>query len=395
MASNGNDGKAGGHPHESYVGLAHLEGNDNREFLNHEVPLPEDAYGAAIFAFIYDARELLSGRDHDSKPFWLNMYRLAYVMAVLGVNYMFQFLMLYWIFNFIVQPSVHSVQHVYQRFHAEFFSTDGEFLQEVWHSRDTQDDQIYKDQLCHMVFSKFYFLSAVLMMWVMIMVIEFRRNSKLLQDLCRVPNCPSDHPEQMVKGTGGGFEETDADDEKLLVQGLTPAVRTTVVVLIVLPKFVIGTILMLMGMIWLSATESFSELILNSLALEFVITIDDRLFEALLPESYREDMTRVVLQIPRQRQTLEESVREDWGFWKTSTFFLVAIPSFVLIYLKFAQFVPILGVLPFFKDDIQQACGDYLEVHKQRLCSSGFGEAQCFAFGGWKISGISSRMDPQ
>merc|ERR1740130_1259441 len=27
----------------------------------HEVPLPADAYGAAIFGFVYDARELLSG----------------------------------------------------------------------------------------------------------------------------------------------------------------------------------------------------------------------------------------------------------------------------------------------------------------------------------------------
>lgn len=381
MASNGNSGKA-----DSYVELslvAHAEGNSLDNYYD-EIPLPEDAYGAAIFAFIYDARELLTGLDHDAKPCWLNMYRLIYVLTVLLVNYMFQFLMLYWIFGFIVQPSVHSVQHVYARFHAEFFSPDGVFLPEVWHSKDTQEDQLYKDELCHMVFSKFTFLYLVLMLWVMIMVIEFRTNAKLLKDLWDVPHCPNEHPEQMIKGTGGGFDETEADDDALFVQGLTPCVRATIVIAIVLPKFIIGTTLMMMGMIWLSATESFSELILNSLALEFVINIDDHLFNALLPESYREDMERVKMQIPKKKLTLEESVQEDWSFWKTSTFFLISIPSFVYVYLQYAQFVPILGVLPFFKNDIQQACGAYLEVHKQRLCANGFSDVQCFEFGSWK-----------
>lgn len=387
----GNLVQGAGHVDDTYSSLRpaqELQAKEGHgEYSNEEsdpidVPLPDDAYGAAIFAFIYDARELLSGRDHDAKPFWLNMYRLSYVMAVLLVNYLFQFLMLFWIFDFVVQPSVHSVQKVYQQFHAEFFTDDGQFVVERWDERQTKRDLRYKDQLCHMVFSNFTFLAFVLMLWVMIMVIETRKNMKLMMDLFRVPTCPNSHPELMIKSSGGGFDDTEADDDSILIVGLTPFVRTVVILVIVLPKFIIGFSLTMMGMIWLSATESFSELILNSLALEFVISIDDHLFLALLPESYIKDMAKVKMQIPNNSHSLEEEVALDWQFWKTSTSFFIWIPTFVFTYIKCLQFLPMLGVLPYFKNDIAEACSPYLHVHKQRICQSGF-VSGCFQYGGY------------
>merc|ERR1719198_678338 len=106
---------------------------------------------------------------------------------------------------------------------------------------------------------------------------------KLLVDIFKVPTCPNNNPALMIKGSGGGFDESDADDDKIMIIGLTPCVRVVTIAVIILPKFAIGFGLTCLGMIWLTATQSFSELILNSLALEFVISIDDHLFDALLP----------------------------------------------------------------------------------------------------------------
>jgi len=309
------------------------------------------------------------------------MYRLCYVLAVLIVNYFFQFLMLWWISDYVVQPSIHSVQHVYSTFHSRFFTIDGQFMRDTWDAAMSDWDVEYKKQLCHMVFSKFYFLWLVLMLWVMIMVIEFRKNAKLLLDVFRVPTCPGSHPELMIKGTGGGFEESDADDDKILIVGLTPKLRICVFCVILIPKFVIGVCLMVLGMSWLSATESFSELILNSLALQFVINIDESIFEALLPEAYREDMKKVVIQIPRRRGNLEERIREDWAQWKTSTFYFFFFSVFTFVYIKHLQSIPILGVLPYFRHDISDACEPFLEANKQRLCFGGFSTQECFPYG--------------
>jgi hypothetical protein len=347
------------------------------------VNLPPDAYGAAIYAFIYDARELLSSKDHDSKPCWLNLYRLVYVMVVLFVNYIFQFLMLYWIMDFVVQPSVHNVQKQYQSFHADFFSEDGQFLIEEWDGRQSHYDSLYKQQLCQMVFSKFTFLAFVLMLWAMIMVIELRRNMKLLVDIFKVPSCPSSNPAMMIKDASALSNEKEVDGDRIMIVGLTPSVRVLTILLIVMPKFVIGFALTTLGMLWLSATESFSELILNSLALVFVIGIDDYLFDALLPESYREDMDNVVLQIPKKRLDLIEGIEEDWRHWKASTFFFIFIPSFVFMYLKCLQLLPLVGVLPNFKDDMKDACGPYLDAHKKQICTDPL-SYDCFSYGGWQ-----------
>jgi len=347
------------------------------------IDLPEDAYGASMFAIIYDARELMSETDHDAKPWWLNMYRLMYVMLVLLVNYMFQFLMLYWIFTYIVQPAVADVQRVYDQYHGEFFSVEGEFMHEVWNGKTTFDDARYKQDLCHVVFSRFTFLWFVLILWMTQMVIELRTNMALTADLFHIPHCPNDKAEGMIQGTGGGLDETDADDDELHVVSLTPIVRWTIVFSVVIPKLLIGFALTVMGMMWLSSTQSFSDLILNSLALEFVVRIDDNLYSALIPEHFKEDMGRVKLVYEKKQKTLEEEIHDDWVEWRTATIWLVVIPSFVFVYLKMAQGMPILGVLPYFQNDIAEACAPYLEREKMRICENGFGSERCFAFGGW------------
>jgi len=300
-------------------------------------------------------------------------------MVVLAVNYLFQFLMLYWIYDFVVQPSVHSVQHVYSTFHARFFNSDGQFLRDVWEDAESDWDIWFKKRLCHMAFSKFLFLWLVLMLWVMVMVIEFRKNAKLLLDVFKVPACPNSHPELMIKAAGGDDED---DEDKLMVVGLTPFVRIVVFIIILIPKFVIGVALMMLGMSWLSAAESFSDLILNSLALQFVINIDECIFEALLPEAYRDDMQKVVLHLPRKKLTLREQVQEDWVQWKTSTFYFLFFSVFSFVYLKHLQFLPVIGILPYFRHDIAEACEPFLETHKTRICFGGYQSEDCFPYGG-------------
>jgi hypothetical protein len=302
----------------------------------------------------------MGSHDHDKKPFWFNLYRLCYVLLVLLVNYVFQFMMLMWINDFVVQPSVHSVQDVYMQYHGLYFTEDGIFLQDVWDQANTEHDIRYKKDLCHMVFSQFYFLWFVLMMWTMIMVIEFRSNATLLTNIFKVPACPNNHPELMIQGSGGGFEESEYDDDKLLIVGLTPFVRILVFLFILIPKFFIGFFLMMLGMTWLSATESFSELMLNSLALEFVIRIDDHLFKALLPETYRQDMQKAMLNIPKFRKTRQQEIRADYEHWRTSTFYFVFFIVFTFLYLKYMQHLPIWGFCP--------SSGMISTTHASRSC---------------------------
>lgn len=372
----------------SYHGVRRVSGGEEKDEDQiedgGEVELPEDAYGAAMFALIYDSPHVFGTNNNESatevevSAKQLNRYRLAYVMAVLIINYIFQFMMLYWVSDFVVQPAVHKAQYIYATYHGRFFSMDGDFEHHVWDDADAEWDILYKKELCHMVFSKFYFLWVILMLWLIIMVIEFRSNAKLLLDVFKVPSCPGTHPELMLRNIGGGLEDEDA---KLLVVGLTPGVRIFIVVVILIPKFIIGFWLTIMGMCWLTVTDSFSDLILNSLALEFVICIDDHLFEALLPESYRDDMKNVVLHIPEKQLNEEEKVREDWLDWRSSSLYFIFFVGFSFTYLKYLQILPLVGVLPFFRHDLADACEPFLAEHKKRFCLGGLHAQACFPYG--------------
>jgi len=261
-------------------------------------------------------------------------------------------------------------------------------LIEEWDGRQSAIDMRFKQKLCDVVFSNFTFLAFVLMLRVMMMIIEFRTNWKLFFDIVyRVNTVPNSAPGDMVMGMGGGLEGSEDDDEKILIVGLTPLVRIFTVGFIIVPKFVIGFFLMTMGMVWLSATESFSDLILNSLALQFVLSIDEHIFEALLPEPYRNKLAEQVhMRFPIKKKDIDEVNEEDWQYWKTSTIIFIFIPTFVFTYLKCLQFLPFLGVLPYFRSDIAESCAPYLESHKVRICPSGFSN-NCFPYGGWQHGG--------
>lgn len=367
----------------SLLHSSEAEGEEDEE-TTQEVRLPSDAYGATIYALIYDAREILS-RSDDAKPVFMNLYRLLYVLMILFVNYVFQFFLLYAITEHVVQPSVHRVQAVYQQFHAKYFSEDGDFLVEHWDA-DVADigDLRYKHRLCQMVFSNILFLSVILMLWVMIMVIEARKNLQLLVDLNRLPTSRDSRTSVVSitsKGSGDGNDDEAEAEDKISIVSLTPCVRVLTILLIILPKFLINFGLTVIGMIWLSATESFSDVILNSLSLQFVVGINDHLFESCMPETYMEEIEKVVLSIPRKKLTLDEEVEQDWKSWKRSTFFFIFIPVFVFTYLKCLQFLPFIGILPYFKEDMNQACSSYLSEHTMRLCEDGFSH-ECFLYGG-------------
>merc|ERR1719161_349779 len=92
------------------------------------------------------------------------------------------------------------------------------------------------------------------------------------------------------------------DDHNVVVK-LTYLVRTLLDLVLIIPKVLIVICLTVVGTVWLAATGSFADLILNAIALEFVIVIDEVLFNSILPESLKEDIASTKLIRPRPVMT--------------------------------------------------------------------------------------------
>jgi len=139
---------------------------------------------------------------------------------------------------------------------------------------------------------------------------------------------------------------------------------------IFIPKFVICLFLTTTGCLWLLSTESIGDLILNSLALAFVVQVDELIAQVFFPVAYLEDLGR--LGIASQRQDEDPEVVEAKVIksfcWSACTLVLTA--SIVELAFRFQP------VLPNFNgDQVSAACLEYIKT-KVPWCMPG--RSDCF-----------------
>jgi len=337
---------------------------DNSYFTHHgeEIEIDEDVYGVAIFSIIHDGTEILSdkNRDHVSLP--VNVFRMVFSIVMLLTNFVLQVLMLVLAYQRVVAPSVHKVQSVYKQYRENCYE-EGIFRLHRWQDYDEED----KRHLCHMVFGSFWFIYGILFLWWGVMITEVRKNERLVRIINNLGRAVN--PDEMFV-VGAGREGCD------LIVRLTPPVRAFLYGILLLPKFVINFVLLVLGTMWLAATDKFEDLILNAVALEFVISIDELLFRAFIPVSVKQAMTQVRL----WNQTEGEPGKFDphtivLGLMSSTGWYFVCIIG-IPIFLTFGQSIPFIGVMPGFANDID--CTDFWASKTQRLCHM---DEECFSTG--------------
>lgn len=317
-----------------------------------------------MFSIIFDLFEMLTGQDHDNLHLMLNVFRLFLVVAVLIGNYAMQLGMLYWIYVYVVLPSVHAVESTYQNYHHEAFTREGTLKQDILES--WSDDKM--STLCGIAFNSFLFMFAVLCLWCFAMLNEVRKTYQLFSDIRKVPR--STASEEMI--------DNQQADGLVRVKSLTPFVRWSLYIVILLPKILICIGLLLIGLVWLTATDDFSDLILNAVSLEFVINIDNILFSACLPDSLIERIRvtkfcKFKRTVPR---TLAQQESETMRDLVSSAGYFFGSILFVYSFMTIGQTVPLLGVFPGYDHDIH--CPAYFEKITRQFCQAG---QECFPFG--------------
>eukprot|EP00438_Fugacium_kawagutii_P025228 Skav230241 [mRNA] locus=scaffold1818:103500:105961:- [translate_table: standard] len=136
-------------------------------------------------------------------------------------------------------------------------------------------------ELCNMAVSKLNFSAAIVFLWSARMLKEVTDSWQLASDLFAVQPLPSDaKPHDMLN------EVKDNDSGEILrieILAVNQTAKCLMTLFVLLPKICVAVFLAYIGCRWLAATQSFGDLILNALALEFVIGIDDLMYEAFTP----------------------------------------------------------------------------------------------------------------
>jgi len=344
---------------------------DEPDEADGDIDLDEDVYGAAIFSFIFDSFEIIhatdsnhsEGEDHDGLSLKMNIARISFVSLILVCNYLLQGSMLFFIVKFVVLTTLHETQRVYQRYHSEVF-TDGAYDAAKWETFDA------KDSLCGIAFSNFFFMYAILCLWWCTMLKDVRLIDKMRRNMSSVAHAATIN--DMIQ-----FPE-EGSDEPVRVKAFVTPIRMLLYFGILLPKLLISSGLLLIGTVWLSATDNFGDLILNAVALEFVIGIDELLFEAMLPGTIRERICETKLWVKPKKSTPESNAKNVKAQYIRSLTYFLTVTVGVYIFMSIGQYIPRLGVLPNYANDAM--CPVYLKDTTSWVCAFNSYAEDCFPF---------------
>merc|ERR1719235_3130342 len=79
------------------------------------------------------------------------------------------------------------------------------------------------------------------------------------------------------------LEQDKEEEGKVVIKGLTVGLKGGIVIFIMIPRILIAVTLLWLGCRWLAATQSFADILLNSVGLEFILLLKESLYIALAP----------------------------------------------------------------------------------------------------------------
>jgi len=241
-----------------------------------------DVWGAFIYILVNDMPDMVADLKKGLKAVLCNNVerncRVSLTFLLFLANVFFQGMMVFNVLQKILMPSWKDTQELYGTFHEKVYSRDGgqwKFDAKVWEDDLSDGD---KSNMCGMAVAMGLFLRVILFLWVATNLQELIKNSLQQKAIWSLPEV--DAPQLMV----ADLKEEGKTNNFLIC--ITKPSRWSLVILVCYAKTCIAVFLTLAGCLWLTAATSVGDLILNSLALAFVVQIDELLATTFLPHFY-------------------------------------------------------------------------------------------------------------
>jgi hypothetical protein len=224
-----------------------------------------------------------------------------------------------------------------RKIHSHYRGVDGTFDISKFESMSTQD----RRDICQISLTQPFFVFVILMLWSLTCVHYIRQNFQLTYRLV----CATRTIDDMANALGPSVEDHVAEPKT--VRGLTCGVKTLLVLGIQMPQFLMITYLMWLGSRWLLATIGFGDLVLNAIALEFVLNLHELVYKAIVPLTMALEVGATAIPHARTRRP------ERLGCTNMFSAFalLLLCIAWSLVYMFLFQ-----NVLPGYKWDVKQAC---------------------------------------
>jgi len=310
--------------------------------------LDEDVYGAGIAALVRDSYSLVEGKGE----LVLRVSRLASSFLLMAFVVFLQIFVIKQMQALVASRAVTEIRQIYGRYEFVMYGAD------VTHNYLTPNgfprglDQQYfdmanfgrltdeeKDLACNIPFSQMQILVPILFIWTLTIVADLRRCGDLFVRLILSTPSITSMKDAVVEGEG----------ECEIVVGLTKEVKALLALTCMIPRWIIDVYLLWLGCRWLCATPNFGDLLLNSVALEFIVLLKDTLFIGVVPDRNKRATQNTLIQ-PWQK-------KEPANYRVFLSAFLLVLVSFSWVFYYIYRFQ---AVLPDYRWDVHKVCQNYI-----------------------------------
>lgn len=265
--------------------------------------------------------------------------------------------------QFVTAKQVHDIRNYYDKFELAMYGEENCTLTVNGKHRgirdrlpppDVQKERLYslseddRDQVCRIPLSQPYFFGLILLIWTLTCVFEFRKAWNLQVTILMLKKV--DTMEKALQE-----EDEEEDPEGFVIKGMTNCFKVVLTLLTFIPRIVVCLALLWLGCRWLLATFSFSDLILNAVALEFIMMIKEVVYNALMPFRNQIDLDHT--KITAYPKTMPADAK---SFVDTLSLLVMAL-LWILLYMGNPSFNGIQAVLPEYNWDVHNVCVEFIK----------------------------------
>jgi len=329
--------------------LRHLDAmsaaSDDLEIVEREPEnLDEDVYGAGISALVRDSHSLVVGKGDLA----LRLSRLASSCLMMVFVLSLQIWLISQMQTLVCGRAVSEIRKIYGRYEFIMYGADMNHIYLTPNGFPRGLDQKYfdlanfnlltideQDLACAIPFSQPQLLLPILFIWTLSIVADLRRCGDLFIRLILATPTISSMEHAVEEGDG----------ETHTIVGLTKTVKAAIAVICIIPRWIIDVYILWLGCRWLAATPSFGDLLLNAVALEFIVLLKDALYTGIMPDRTKRATQNTLVQPWQKTEPANYRVF-------LAAFLLMAVTlAWVLFYVYHFQ-----AVLPDYKWDVAAAC---------------------------------------
>jgi len=327
--------------------------------------IEEDLFGFAVVSFARDIKFYETGRDRP-----LRVTRIVASQGLVILNILLQVFLLIQIKHFVTAKAVHDIRDVYDQFEYVMYrgeieghttlTSNGKHRGVPEYFPATADEQRARFETmsaeqqagaCRIPLSQPYYLMAILLIWTITCFGEVRRTlDGFLSLIYYMPTV-----ESMREGFISGDAADGHSDERVII-GLRRGMKVFLTVVIVIPRLMVTLVLIWLGCRWLLATENFSDILLNAVALEFILVLKELFYATIVPHRNKRDLQNTKIQSFYDEERANLKARASpWPFLNGFLWLVFGV-CWVLFYTYYFQMV-----LPGYRWDVHDICVDWIE----------------------------------